>query len=141
MNRRRKFYGRKPSADLGFAFKEWRKAKKLSLHKAATELGIDCRSPGSYLWQMEEGKKTVPEMILLKAATVYGISIEEVFKEAYPHQLMFPELISIVKSTAPSEEIEKYLRELEEQLEKEDKQELASYATFLVIRRKTTVKS
>jgi transcriptional regulator with XRE-family HTH domain len=141
MARRRKFYGRKPDEDLGLALKKWRQAVDLTLNEAAKKLGIKCKSRGAYLCQMEKGQKTIPEMILMKAAEVYRIPIEDILNKAYPAQFRFPELTDIMKPATSSKEIENYLRQVEDQLKKEDKQKLASYATFLVIRRKITVKS
>lgn len=135
---KRKYYGRKPSKTLGGMLRKWRKKADLTLEEAARRLRIKCKSPGSYLWQMENGQKTFPEIILLNASRVYKIPVEEVLKQAYPHQLHFAELTEVMKPTALPKDIDDYLVEIEKQLRDEDRQELARYATFLAMRRQLT---
>ena len=138
MVRRRKFYGRKPSKTLGRTLRKWRKKADLTLEEAANRLGIKCRSPGSYLWLMENGKRTVPDKILINASKVYKIQEEIVIRRAYSPQLHFPILTAVMKPTALPKEIDDYLREIQEQLEDKDKEELTHYASFLLLRRRIT---
>ena len=87
---------------------------------------------------MENNKKTVPDKILINVARVYGIQEEEVIRQAYFPQLYFPILTEVMKSTALPKEIDDFLQHLEKQLKEEDKKELATYANYLLLRRKLT---
>src|SRR4030042_1171200 len=138
MGRKRKFYGREPSKTLGHKLRRWRDDADLTLEKAAKRLGIKCKSPGSYLWQMENGRKTVPEKILINVPQVYEKTEEEVFRYAYPSQLYFPILMEVLKPTALPKEIDDFLNNLSRQLEEKGKREVATYASYLLTRQKLT---
>lgn len=138
MGRKRNFYGRKPSKTFGRKLRKWRTATGLTLEEAAKKLGIKCRTPGSYLCQMENNKKTVPDKILVNVSMVYGIQEEEVIWQAYFPQLHFPILTEVMKPTALAKEIDDFLQQLEKKLKKEEKKELATYAKYLLLRRKLT---
>lgn len=138
MGRKRKFYGRKPSKTLGRTLRKWRVAADLTLEVAAKRLGIKCKTPGSYLWQMENGKKAVPEKILINVAKVYERREEEVLRCAYYPQLHFPILTEVLKPTALPKGIDDFLDNLSKQLEEKEKREIATYASYLLVRRKVT---
>lgn len=138
MGQKRRFYGRKPSKTLGRTLRKWRIAADLTLEEAAKRLGIKCKTPGSYLWQMENGKKTVPDKILVNVSRVYRIQEEEVIRQAYFPQLHFLILTEVMKPTALPKEIDDFLQQLEKQLKEEEKKELATYANYLLLRRKLT---
>jgi transcriptional regulator with XRE-family HTH domain len=139
MTKRRKYYGRRSSKEFGLCLKSWRKNAKLTLHEASIRLGLECKSPEAYLSQIERGQRPIPERVLINVSNVYTISAEEVLKEAYSPQLTLPILAAITKPTALHKQIEDYLRDLEKELEDKDKEELAHYASFLLIRRKLNV--
>jgi len=139
MAKKRKYYGRRSSKEFGRCLKAWRKGKELTLHDAAIQLGLKCKSPEAYLSQIERGQRPIPERLLINVSNVYSIPAEEVLKEAYSPQLPLPILAAVTKSTALPKQIENYLRDLESKLEDKDKEELAHYASFLLVRRKLSV--
>lgn len=139
MAKRRKYYGRRSSEEFGLCLKAWRKNAKLTLHDAAIRLGLECKSPEAYLSQIERGQRPIPERLLINVSNVYTIPAEEVLKEAYSPQLTLPILAAVTKPTALPKQIEDYLRDLEKELEDKDKEELAHYAGFLLVRRKLSV--
>ena len=135
MSRKRKYYGRKSSKTFRRNLKQWRTEAKLTLEKAAERLGLKCKSPGSYLWQMENGKRTIPDKIIINVARVYRVPEEEVIRHAYYPQLHLPLLMEVIKPTALPKEIDDFLDSLEGQLKEKEKKELAIYAKFLLLRR------
>jgi transcriptional regulator with XRE-family HTH domain len=136
MGRKRKFYGRKPSKTLGHKLRKWRDDAELTLEDAAKRLGIKCKSPGSYLWQMENARKTVPEKILINVPQVYEKTEEEVLKCAYYPQLHFPMLTEMLKPTALPKKIDDFLDNLIKRLEEKEKIEIAKYASYLLTQQK-----
>jgi len=135
MARKRRYYGRISSETFGPTLRAWRQAADLNLEKAAKRLGIECKSPGAYLSQIERGQRTVPDKVLRNVSNVYKITPEEVFRQAYSPQLHFPILDAVMKPTALPKDIEDQLIELEKQLDDQDKRDLIHYAAFLILRR------
>lgn len=131
---KRTYYGRKSSKEFGDRLRGWRKNVGLTLHEAAVRLGLKCKSPEAYLSQIEKGKRPIPENLLINVATVYAIPAEEVIREAYRPQLALPLLEAATSPTALPKPVEDYIQELEEK----EKEELARYASFLLLRRTLT---
>jgi len=136
MGRKYKNYGRRASKKFGGYLKICRKEAKLKLKDAAIKLGIKCKSPAAYLSQIENGKRPIPERLLIKVPDIYGIPAEKVLEKAYSPQLALPFLSSVIESTKLTKPLDDYIKELKNKLNDKDKKELLSYGTFLLMRRK-----
>ena len=132
---RHRHYGRKASKQFGECLKKWRDEADLTLEEAAQRLGIECKSPGGYLSQIETGKKPIPEAALLNVPKVFKVPAEEVLRRAYWPQLHLSLLTAIMEPTELPKGIEDYLEDLEKELEETEKRELTRYAAFLLLRR------
>jgi transcriptional regulator with XRE-family HTH domain len=135
---KRSYYGRKPSREFGGYLRKWREAVPLTLDEAAPRLGLESKNPGAHLSMIERGKRPIPEVALLKIPSVYRVSPEEVLRRAYWPQLPLSLLTAIMEPTALPKAIEDYLRDIENELEENEKKELTRYAALLVLRRHIT---
>lgn len=135
MKRKRTYYGRKPSQDFGAYLRKWREDVPLILDNAALKLGIKSKNPGAHLSMIERGDRAIPDAALLNVPRVYGVPAEEVLRRAYWPQLHLSLLTAIMAPTELPKAIEDYLKDLEEELEDDDKMELTRYAAFLRLRR------
>ena len=84
---------------------------------------------------MENGKRTIPDKIIVNVARVYRVQEEEVIRWAYYPQLHLPILMEVIKPTALPKNIDDFLESLETQLENKEKKELALYAKYLLLKR------
>lgn len=132
-------YGRKISKEFGKTLREWRTRPeiKLTQAQAAPKLGLAGKCPSAYLSQIENGKKPVPEEVLLNVAKVYGIPEEEVLRQAFSPQLHFPFLSAVMETHVTFDDIEDFMKELKTEFSETEKKELQHYATFLMLQRKT----
>lgn len=128
MARPRKYFGRKPSEKLGAYLKHLREDNsRLTLANVEKKLKIK----GGHLSMIESGKRTAPDQLLIKLAKLYSVPPEALLIQAYWPQLAF--LSTIME---PDKLPSRRLKDINNMLEKEEKEELNRYAAFLLLRRK-----
>lgn len=126
MSRQSTNFEKKRQAQFGSYLRDLRKRRDLKQYKVAEQFSVN-------LSAIEKGDRPAPDRLLIELAEKYGEPLEELLRHKYWPQL--PLLTAIMEPTELPKEIEDYLKELEEELGKDDKKELTRYAAFLLLRR------
>jgi transcriptional regulator with XRE-family HTH domain len=122
MNQRSTDFGRQRRIEFGHYLKKLRKRRGKKQNKVEYSLGITEKS----LTSIESGARPIDDELLVKLAEEYNVPLEEVLRARYRPQL--PLLDGIMQ---PGE----LVRDLKQDLNPEDVEEVTRYIAFLLLKR------
>ena len=129
MSHSKKFFRLKPSKELGDYLKELREQNtSLGQAEAARQVNL---AP-ELLNYFEKGKRSPPDVILIKLAQLYQVPPDEVLAKAHWPQLILLPLISIINPEELSKEL---IEALEKGLKEEERMKLTRHIKELLYKR------